>query len=103
LRERGVIIVVGSVEARQGALEEVLRLSREHVDRSRLEPGCLRHSVHQDAENPNRLVFIEQWADRDALIVHFRVDASRTFAKAVGDLAAVRPTIEIYEAEPINL
>ena len=98
-----MIIVVGSLEARQGALEEVLRLSREHVDRSRLEPGCLLHSVHQDVENPNRVVFIEHWADRDALIVHFRVDASRAFAKTVSDLTAARPTIEIYEAEPINL
>ena len=32
-----------------------------------LEPGCLLHSVHHDVEDPNRLVFVEHWADHDAL------------------------------------
>ena len=40
-------------------LPEVLRLSLEHVNRSRLEPGCLLHSVHRDVEDPNRVVFLE--------------------------------------------
>ncbi len=98
-----MIIVTGSVKARPEAFAEMLRLSLEHVRRSRLEPGCLRHSVHQDVENPNRLVFLEHWADRDALAVHFRVPASIAFAKMAGDLAAEPPTLEIYDAEPVAL
>lgn len=95
-----MIIVTGSVRARPETLDEVLRLSLEHVHRSRLEPGCLLHSVHHDVEDPNRLVFLEHWAHRDALSAHFRVPASGAFAKTLGHLAAAAPTIEIYEAEP---
>ena len=47
------------------------------------EPGCLLHSVHHDVEDPNRLVFIEHWADRAALDTHFRVPASGTFVQAL--------------------
>jgi quinol monooxygenase YgiN len=36
------------------------------------EPGCISHAVHVDCENPLRLVFIEQWTDRAALLAHFR-------------------------------
>jgi quinol monooxygenase YgiN len=98
-----VIIVTGSVKARPEMREEALRLSLEHVHRSRLEPGCILHSVHHDVEDPNRLVFLEHWADRDALTAHFRVPASGAFARALGDLAADPPALEIYDAQPLTL
>src|SRR6185312_15123761 len=98
-----MIIVTGSVKARTETRAEVLRLSLEHVHRSRLEPGCLLHSVHQDVEDANRVVFLEHWADRDALMAHFRVAASRSFAKSLGALAAEPPAMEIYEATTIEV
>jgi quinol monooxygenase YgiN len=98
-----MIIVTGSVKARAETLDEVLRISLEHVHRSRTEPGCLLHSVHHDVEDPSRLVFLEHWADRDALMVHFRVPESGAFAAALGELAAEPPTLEIYEAERVRL
>jgi quinol monooxygenase YgiN len=92
-----MIIVTGAVKARADTLQEVLTISLEHVRRSRLEPGCLLHSVHQDVEDPNRVVFLEHWADRDALKVHFAVPESREFAKALTANAAEPVTLEIYE------
>ena len=73
-------------------------LSLEHVHRSRDEPGCISHAVHVDCENPLRLVFVEQWADRAALLAHFAVPASRDFVSALQPLAAAATTIEIYDA-----
>ena len=98
-----MIIVTGSVQARPDALDEVLRLSLEHVRRSRLEPGCLLHSVHQDVEDANRVVFVEHWSDREALLVHFGVPESGAFVKTLSELASGSPSIEIYEAEPTKL
>jgi quinol monooxygenase YgiN len=93
-----MIVVTGSVRAREDSLDEVRRLSLEHVHRSRQEPGCISHAVHVHCENPLRLVFIEQWADRAALLAHFAVPASRNFVRALQPLAAAETTIEIYEA-----
>ena len=93
-----MIVVTGSVTARQDSLDEVLRLSLEHVRRSRQEPGCISHAVHVDCENPLRLVFFEQWADRAALLAHFAVPASRDFVGALQPLAAAATTIELYDA-----
>jgi quinol monooxygenase YgiN len=70
----------------------------EHVHRSRQETGCISHAVHIDCENPLRLVFIEQWTDRAALLAHFAVTASRDFVRALQPLAAASPTLEIYDA-----
>jgi len=93
-----MIVVTGGVTARQDSFDEVRRLSLEHVHRSRGEPGCISHAVHVDCENPLRLVFFEQWADRAALLAHFAVPASRDFVKSLQSLAATATTIELYDA-----
>jgi quinol monooxygenase YgiN len=72
------------------------------VHRSRKEPGCISHAVHADCEDPLRLVFIEQWADRAALLAHFAVPASRDFVAALRPLACNVPTIEIYDATQLE-
>ena len=97
-----MIVVTGSVTARSETFDEVKKLSLEHTRRSRTEPGCISHAVHVDCENPLRLVFIEQWADRAVLAAHFAVPASRNFVRALGALTAGTPTIEIYDAAKLN-
>ncbi len=93
-----MIVVTGSVTARQDSFDQVRKLSLEHVHRSRGEPGCISHSVQIDCENPLRLVFFEQWADDAALFYHFAVPASRDFVRSLQTLAAAATTIELYEA-----
>jgi quinol monooxygenase YgiN len=58
--------------------------------------------LHVDCENPLRLVFIEQWADRAALAAHFAVPASRNFVRALHPLAAGAPDIQIYDASKLE-
>ena len=93
-----MIVVTGSVTAREETFDEVRRLSLQHVHRSRTEPGCISHAVHVDCENPLRLVFFEQWADRAALLTHFAVPASRAFVRSLQSLASAATTIELYDA-----
>src|SRR5215208_1516593 len=71
-----VVIVTGSILGTDDTIDELIRLSLEHVHRSRTEPGCISHAVHRDVEEPNRLMFVERWESRDALHTHFAVPAS---------------------------
>jgi len=98
-----MILVLGDVVTREGRTAEALALSLEHVVRSRQEPGCVAHAVHQDSENPRRLVFVEQWATQEALWEHFKVPASRTFSKALAALAEQPPSMAIYEATQVRV
>ena len=75
----------------------------EHVRRSRSEPGCRLHSVHQDVEDPMRVVFLEHWEDEAALAAHFAVAASNAFVTRLGELTDGRPTLEIFTATPATL
>ena len=98
-----MIIVTGSVRASAETIDAAVELSLEHVRRSRSEPGCLLHSVHKDVEDPLRLVFLEHWADREALVAHFGVPASGDFVRRVTELAVETPSIEMYEADTLRL
>ena len=97
-----MIIVTGSVRARPDALDELLAASLEHVHRSRTEPGCLLHSVHQNVEDQSVVVFLEHWEDRDALTRHFAEPASLAFVAKLSELAVERPTMSIYEASKLE-
>ena len=97
-----MILITGSIRARPDTLEAIRAASLAHVARSRTEDGCEHHAVHVDAEDPLRLVFVERWRDKAAVLKHFAVPGSRAFVEAVGKLAAAPPTIEIYEATEIG-
>jgi quinol monooxygenase YgiN len=93
-----MLIVTGSVLARQDSFEELRAQALEHVRRSRTEPGCLSHAVHVDCETPLRLVFIEEWESLEALLAHFAVPESRAFVKSARGLAAEASPIAIFDA-----
>jgi quinol monooxygenase YgiN len=98
-----MILVTGSVLAREGCVERLLAIGLEHVRRSRREPGCIAHAVHVDAENARRLVFVEQWASREALVAHFAVPSTREFVRHAAELAEGAPQLSLYEASPIRM
>ena len=97
-----MIIVTGTLHARADTLAEVLALSREHVLRSRGEPGCIEHGVAIDADDPLRLVFFERWADQAAIGAHLKVPASREFGKRVAALVDQSPTLAMYDANELK-
>ncbi len=98
-----MIIVTGSIHARPETVDEIEGLSLAHVRRSREEAGCITHSVHRDVEDPQHFVFVEQWADADALRAHFEVPESRAFVHSVAPLAERRPEMVVYTAESLTL
>jgi quinol monooxygenase YgiN len=97
-----MIIVTGSFIAKEGQIETALTLSLEHVARSRIEAGCQLHSVHVDAENPNRLVFLEEWDNMALLKAHFKVPENVAFASRVAELADDVEPLNLFDATRLN-
>jgi len=98
-----MIIVVGSVDGRSENLDHLMKISLEHVHRSRQEDGCLEHIVQIDCEDPLRLRFFERWRDAAALKAHFARSESRVFAREVAKLSSKPPVMVVYEAEEKSL
>ncbi len=92
-----MLIVTGSVTAHSDTFERLTAASLEHVRRSRTEPGCVSHAVYVDCENPLRLFFFEQWADRAALDAHFLVPATKAYVRELRTLAKASNGPTIFE------
>ncbi len=93
-----MILITGTLHARADTLNMLLVLSREHVARSRSEPGCIEHGVAIDADDPLRLVFFERWRDAAAIGAHFKLPASREFATRAAALTDQPPTLAMFDA-----
>lgn len=93
-----MIVVLAKVQIVPDRMPEALALSREHVARSRAEPGCLSHAVYEDPDRENLLVFVEEWESEQALWQHFAVPQSGVFAKTLRDMAAARPAMRLFTA-----
>ena len=97
-----MIIITGSAKIRPEHLAEALALGVEHSTRSRAEPGCTAHNCHIDAEDPARIVFVEEWVDMAAVQVHFAVPESGEFVRTLGGWAEGAPVMRIYSAEEVG-
>jgi quinol monooxygenase YgiN len=93
-----MILITGGAVIKPECLTEALALGVDHSRRSRAEPGCLAHNCHTDAEDENRIVFVEQWADMAAVMTHFAVPESVEFVRKLGAMAVGRPDIHLFEA-----
>ena len=98
-----MIIVLGSVKIKEGSLAEALQIGQTHAARSRQEPGCVEHGVHQDSECPSRLVFVERWESMALLQAHFAVPESCAMVRALAAIATEPPSIVLYNAEQLAL
>jgi quinol monooxygenase YgiN len=97
-----MILITGNVILTSEHRERMITLGAKHSARSRAEPGCLAHNCHVDVENPDRLVFVEEWADMAAVRAHFAVPASGAFVAEMRALSPQPPVIRIYAAEDVT-
>lgn len=96
-----MIIITGSVRIAAQHFEQAVALGVEHSRRSRSEPGCLAHNCHRDAEDPQRIVFVEEWADMAAVKTHFAVPDSGKFVRDLSMMAEAPPVMSIFLAEAV--
>ncbi len=93
-----MLIVTGAIIARPDTIAQLTEIGVAHSRRSRAEPGCIAHAVYADCENPLRLFFYEEWADRTALDAHFHMPESNAFMREVRTLSTLSDGPRIIEA-----
>ncbi len=97
-----MILITGHVILPPEHRERMIAFGAEHSARSRGEAGCLAHNCHVDVENPDRLVFAEEWADMAAVRAHFAVPASGAFVAEMRALSPQPPVMRIFSAEDVT-
>lgn len=66
-----------SITAAPGKGNELAMAYKGRCEGIMQEPGCLQFEVFQSVVDPDRLVLMEHWQDKDALAVHAKVNETR--------------------------
>jgi quinol monooxygenase YgiN len=68
------IVVVGAFTAKPGKEEDAKHAFEALVETTHKESGCILYALHQGADDPARLAFIERWTSRKELDAHLNSD-----------------------------
>ncbi|WP_144206670.1 putative quinol monooxygenase [Mycobacterium tilburgii] len=96
-----MLAVVAILTVKPESVDTVLRHPHNPtaVEEVHEEPGCQLNSVHQSDET---FVFIERWADEEALKVHSTAPAIGKLFAAAGDHLAGPPDIKTLQPLPAD-
>ena len=88
------VVVVATMTAKPEAVDTVRDACKQAIEAVHQEPGCELYSLH---EANGTFVFVEQWADADALKTHITAPAIATLFGTVGDHLAEAPDIKMLQ------
>ena len=94
------IVVVGSFTAKPGKEQEAAEAFRALVGPTHEEDGCILYSLHQGADDPRRLAFVERWASREALDAHLGSSHVQEVLARAPELFSDEGDIVVYQALP---
>jgi quinol monooxygenase YgiN len=91
------VVVVASFTAKPESTAVVRSACTAAIEAVHDEPGCELYSLHQTGDT---FVFIEQWADADALKIHGTAPAIGVLFGAIGEHLSGAPDIKMLEPVP---
>jgi len=91
------VVIVATMTVKPESVDTVRDILARTVEEVHGEPGCQLYSLHQTGET---FVFVEQWADEEALKAHSSAAAMGAMVKAVGEHLAGAPDIKMLQPVP---
>ncbi|WP_199253474.1 putative quinol monooxygenase [Mycolicibacterium mengxianglii] len=91
------VVVVATLPIKPGSADAVREACTRAIAAVHNEPGCDLYALH---EGENVFVFVEQWADDDALKTHSAAPAVTAMFGEIGEHLDGAPDIRIVQAVP---
>jgi quinol monooxygenase YgiN len=88
------VTVVATMKAKPESVDTVRAACTQAIEAVHQEPGCDLYSLH---EADGTFVFVEQWADADALQAHSTAPAVAALFGTVGEHLAEAPDIKMLQ------
>ena len=92
-----MIVVLGTIEVEDGAIDGVKDALGTMETATRAEPGCLTYAFATDICSPTTIRLVERWESMEALQEHFGSPHMAAFGEALGGLAPKSMEINSYE------
>ena len=92
-----MILIVGHVRVREGAVEDLRTAMEAQIAASRAEPGCIDYSYAVDVLEPTRILVNEKWTDWTALEEHFKKPHMGPWREALGQAGISERALRAWE------
>ncbi|OBA99026.1 antibiotic biosynthesis monooxygenase [Mycobacteriaceae bacterium 1482268.1] len=89
------VVVVATLKAKSESVETVREAGKKALGAVHEEPGCDLYSLHEAEDGT--FIFVEQWADGEALQAHSKAPAVAEFFGAIGEHLDGAPDIKVLQ------
>ena len=94
-----MIMVTAKIAAKSGERDNIIAKSKDLIESSRLDPGCISYNSYASTENDDLLLMLEQWENLEVLQSHMQTEHFKAFGEATKDILAGEMDISVYSAE----
>ncbi|MGL6225100.1 MAG: putative quinol monooxygenase [Thermoguttaceae bacterium] len=95
---KSILIVVAKMSVKPDRIDDFLLQTREIVEETRKEPGCLTYQLLQDTIDRGSFMFYEEYADQAAFDYHGKQPYLASFRKIRESMLDGRVELKIFEA-----
>ncbi len=92
-----MIAVTASIPIQPEKIEEAIAAAEAMVKEVAQEEGTLLYSLCMDKNDPNTIVFIERYTDKDALAFHSSTPHFAAFMEKIMTMGSGQPVIKIFK------
>ncbi|MGA7806251.1 putative quinol monooxygenase [Bradyrhizobium sp.] len=98
-----MIYVVATLTVKPETRAEFIAAATDCIKATRKEAGNIAYDLHESVTDPERMVFVEQWDNADALVPHRSAEHMKTFGRVAVKCFAAPPKIEIITPEKVEV
>ena len=96
-----MLLIVAEAMVKEGCAEQFIKAAEPCIAGTRKEEGNISYDCMVDIFNPCKLVFVEQWENRESLDKHTRTEHFQAFVAATKTLMAARLVVKVYDAKKL--
>lgn len=98
-----MLVVIATLTVKLEKKAELFALAQDLITATRAEQGCISYVLLDNPYNAGICIFLEEWADKQALERHFTTPHIREWRQKSAELLAGKTDIKLYQGEETKL
>jgi len=92
-----MVALIAKMKIKEGKMDEATDLFRDLVPKVSTEEGTVGYAVCRDQKNPDLLVVVERYRDREAIQAHSATPHFKEFSSAIAPLLGGKMELSVLE------
>ena len=91
-------IISAQVFIKSDKVDAFIASTKDLIEKSRAEAGCVSYSLYQDPQDKTRFLFFEEWKNQEAVDFHFSTEHFKKFGDVLNECASKAAVITIFDS-----